>query len=355
MQISRSHPAASLKKPAIFLILVVMVASGFYFNAKALLFPGPISGTSPRGQPLEGYPNHAAFEQECRHCHAPVHCITDRRCENCHKDVAQQRASGEGLHSLLPGTDRCQTCHFEHQGREVVITEFAFRNVDHFKLSGFSLALHQTGYDDQPLNCQSCHSQSRYLTETLDCLTCHVEAEHDLMAEHIDLYGLDCMACHDGLDRFSGWGHQDSYPLDGAHADLDCLDCHVEKQWAGLPRDCAGCHEELAVHLDIFGNDCQRCHTTSAWLPAFLTNHTFDLYHGSEELLECSTCHINNYTTNTCYECHDHQPDEMADIHEAEQIYEFDHCSECHPTGHNDEDRTLRETLSGQAPQSNAP
>jgi hypothetical protein len=99
------------------------------------------------------------------------------------------------------------------------------------------------------------------------------------------------------------------------------------------PHLCIACHEDPKVHAGQFGLDCVRCHTLDAWLPASLTRHNFRLDHGGEGEIACETCHIETYTENTCYECHDHQPDEMLKIHEAEGIYEFDLCMSCHPTG----------------------
>jgi hypothetical protein len=329
--------------PVILLAFFIVSGAGFLSKGKMLLFPGPISATAPKGEPLNGYPNHAAFEQNCQHCHSPVHCITDSRCESCHLEIARQRTSAdEGLHSRLPDAGRCQACHLEHQGREVVITEFAFLNVDHRQLSGFSLEKHQKDYAGEQLNCRSCHGQDRYISQTLDCLTCHVEEDHDFMAEHLETYGSTCVPCHDGSGRFSGWEHDQVYPLDGAHQDLECQECHLEGNFLETPRECSGCHEDPEVHLGSFGLDCQRCHTSQAWTPAYLTDHTFDLDHGSQQPLECSTCHTDHYSANTCYGCHDHQPAEMMIVHFRESIYVYDHCADCHPTGETQADRLLR-------------
>jgi hypothetical protein len=345
---TRSKLIFSLSPPALIVLVFFFISSGMVLKDKSreLLFPGPISATSPRGQPLEGYPNHAAFEQSCGHCHAPLHCITDSRCESCHIEIARQRASAdEGLHSRLPDAGRCQSCHLEHRGRDVVITDFAFLNVDHSQISSFSLEHHQKDYQGEPLNCRSCHSQNRYIKDTLDCLTCHIAEDHDAMAEHIEVYGTTCIPCHDGTGRFSGWEHDQSYVLDGAHADLECQECHLEGSFIYTPRQCAGCHEDAQLHAGIFGSDCQRCHTTQAWTPAYLTDHTFYLDHGSEEQLTCTTCHDAEYTHLTCYGCHDHQIEDMVSIHEQESIFNIDHCAECHPTGSNEEDRLLRITV----------
>ena len=99
------------------------------------------------------------------------------------------------------------------------------------------------------------------------------------------------------------------------------------------PHRCSACHEQPEIHINQFGLDCTRCHSLEAWTPALLTRHTFALDHGGEEQVACETCHIETYAKNDCYACHDHQPDEMLTVHEAEAIFEFNDCLACHPTG----------------------
>ncbi len=330
-------------------VIASIFATGFFSVGKQYLFPGSLSAVAKNNVPLEGFPNHAAFEQECGHCHAPIHCISDNKCEQCHMEIAQQRTSGDGLHSMLPGTNRCQTCHFEHAGRETVITEFAFLNVDHKKLAGFSLEFHHTDFEGETMNCESCHSQDRFKSETLDCITCHIENDHDNMAERIEIYGTDCLACHNGTDEYADWNHNDDYLLEGAHTEVDCLECHIDQVFAGTATECASCHEDPELHTGIFGQECSRCHIAEAWEPAYLNFHTFDLFHGSETALDCSNCHINNYVDKTCYGCHDHQPVDMVSVHLQEGIIEIDDCASCHPTGITEQDQNLRESLNGQA------
>lgn len=100
------------------------------------------------------------------------------------------------------------------------------------------------------------------------------------------------------------------------------------------PHSCISCHEEPLVHAGEFGVNCARCHNSVAWTPAVLTKHTFFLDHGGEGQLECNTCHVENYSTNTCFECHDHQPDAMQQVHAVEEkLATYDDCMACHPTG----------------------
>jgi mono/diheme cytochrome c family protein len=108
------------------------------------------------------------------------------------------------------------------------------------------------------------------------------------------------------------------------------------------PHECRACHQEPPVHAGQFGQDCARCHTLAAWTPAYLTRHIFPLDHGAPEKLACETCHAAAYTQHTCTQCHDHQPDEMVEVHEREGITDFADCVACHPTGQPGEADRLR-------------
>ncbi len=99
------------------------------------------------------------------------------------------------------------------------------------------------------------------------------------------------------------------------------------------PHQCRECHDDPEVHLGKIGLDCSRCHVTAAWVPAQLTRHLYRLDHGGEGKVACETCHQDRYDEHTCYGCHDHQPDEMQEVHENEDIPEYEECAICHPTG----------------------
>ena len=311
---------------------VVGLAAALYAHESGMLLPGPVSAVTRHNEALGGFVSHAEFEKECTHCHAPLHCVTDSRCQECHMEVARQRAEATGLHGRIP-SGRCQDCHMEHRGRDVAMTEFAFTNIDHQKLTGFSLVHHRYDYVGDSMTCQSCHSQERYASETMDCLTCHAHEDHDFTARHIEEYGNNCTECHDGQDRMAYFDHNLYYPLQGEHAQALCSDCHVDQTYTNTPRECVACHQEPEVHQGQFGLDCARCHTPAAWNPAQLTQHWFPLNHGSPENVPCETCHTETYTSYTCYQCHDHTPEQMDTSHQDIEDYAGKPCTACHPTG----------------------
>ncbi len=59
--------------------------------------------------------------------------------------------------------------------------------------------------------------------------------------------------------------------------------------------------------------------------------------------MDCQTCHTENYYTHTCYECHDHTPEQMETVHLAENIPDYADCVACHPTGQAGEARRLQQ------------
>jgi hypothetical protein len=316
--------------------LVMILACGVYGFKKSYV-PGPVSAASPRGESLGGYQSHAEFEKECKLCHIPVHCLSSDRCQRCHSNVADERGQVGSLHGNLPGTDKCQNCHPEHQGREKPVNEFPLIKANHDLLTGYSLALHQTDFDGNPLACEACHFQSHLTDESVDCVPCHTEAEPVTMAEHTALYGTDCVPCHDGRDRMVGFDHQQVFDLSDGHSTVECEECHSGKTYVGTSGECASCHEDPPVHAGQFGLKCEYCHSTLAWTPAQLSLHPFPIDHGAEEELACEDCHADIYAEYTCYGCHDHSPEPMREIHIQEGIPEFEDCFECHPTGRPDE------------------
>ena len=311
--------------------MVLISAISIEMHKETLFFPGSLTEKSNQGDEIQGFVSHAEFEQDCGHCHGPIHCVEDHRCQDCHQEVARERAYSTGLHGRLPGMTQCENCHPEHMGKDAHITEFAYNNVNHELLSDFSLELHQFDFDNKPMGCQSCHSQDSFISERLDCITCHTNGDHDFTASHIELYGTDCVSCHDGMDQYSNFEHADVFRLDGEHFALECEECHQEKQYAGTPQECSGCHEEPAVHAGLFGQDCDRCHIASAWFPAELKNHTFVVDHGDNTSPQCETCHHLTYTEYRCVSCHNEE--EMRTVHLDEGDYANEECITCHPSG----------------------
>ena len=90
------------------------------------------------------------------------------------------------------------------------------------------------------------------------------------------------------------------YPLTGAHALLQCQNCHAEGVYAGTPNLCSTCHAAVrpAGH---YSGECSLCHGPDAWLPA-----TFN--HQAVGATNCQSCHADkkpaNHFAGQCSACH---------------------------------------------------
>jgi hypothetical protein len=172
------------------------------------------------------------------------------------------------------------------------------------------------------------------------CVDCHTTEQAAFMSEHRDQFGQDCLACHDGVDRMHDFDHARIFVLDGAHAESECVDCHVDRVFNGTPTECAACHGEPEIHAGVFGLQCENCHSSTAWSPAQMVEHIFPLDHGEQGMVACETCHVERYTAYTCYGCHEHQQGEILSKHLEEGISqaEMADCMACHPDGREHDD-----------------
>jgi len=331
-QPQRSNPLYSPFGCGSALLLVIVLVALIYTQGGKMFSPGELTAIHPQETMLGDVTSHADIGGDCGQCHDSWNGVTTERCENCHLSITQQRQEKSGLHGRFTNSKTCRGCHTDHKGSDANITALALDDFDHANAIGFSLVKHQ---DD--IVCQDCHMNGRYSHKHLDCVTCHAEIDKPFMTEHTTLFGNTCLDCHDGIDQMTDFDHADIFPLEEAHATIDCFDCHKEKQFTGLPSDCVDCHAEPEVHFGQFGIDCERCHTTGAWTPAQLMQHTFPINHESHNDIECVTCHERTYAEYTCYGCHEHTVANIRSEHREEGITDFENCIECHPTGQEDE------------------
>jgi hypothetical protein len=229
-----------------------------------------------------------------------------RSCVSCHR--------GDDAHGGQFGTD-CSLCHTP--------TRWSDASFDHGKVTGFELLGSHSG-----LSCNSCHTNGQYSGLSQTCVSCHSGDD-----AHNGSFGTNCGGCHTPT-RWSDatFDHsQTGFKLSGAHTSLSCDSCHTGGTFSGTPTACVACHSEPGYHQGLFGTDCAKCHTTSAWRPAsFDQSHSFSLKHGGANG-NCQTCHPSELTSYTCYKCHDQSETEK---HHAEKgITDLSNCVACHPSG----------------------
>lgn len=247
----------------------------------------------------------------CRDCHAEPEAHLgefEADCENCHNPQSWTPANLNGS------------------------------NFEHFNNTGFSLTLHSTDYSKQAIPCSTCHPTELQILQKQACIDCHTDHDAVFMIQHQQQYGNDCLICHDGVDRLHDFDHTDFFILDGKHASIQCEVCHANQIYRGTLNECYQCHQEPEIHREVFGQKCAYCHNSEVWSPANLRQHDFPINHGLDDLssqLECTACHDSNYFEYTCYNCHDHQTDEIVEIHADEGIpaQDIPACASCHPAG----------------------
>ena len=188
----------------------------------------------------------------------------------------------------------CEDCHTASGWRPIrAVPEF-----DHNKTKYPLRGMHEK------VPCAQCHVKPVFADAGKQCQDCHADIHQRKM-------GTDCARCHTVL----GWNvaiqqvkdHQNRFPLLGAHAAVQCEDCHKSAavgQFQGLSTACASCHlkdfqsAKNPDHISAkFATTCESCHSFDSWLGArFDHNATgFPLTNGHANV-PCLSCHINaNY------------------------------------------------------------
>ena len=262
-------------------------------NPETLLMPGKLSAA------------HEKYEEDCSNCHDR----TDRSrqtplCLDCHKDVSLDIGTRHGFHGRLPGIEgsQCRACHSEHLGRSADIVKMSREQFNH-TLTDFVLeGAHAI------VSCDACHRKGKIFRDApSDCHSCHQKEE-----PHEGKLGKDCGSCHDAV----AWRHvtydhaKTSFPLQGEHADVPCVQCHFGNRYKGTPLQCVACHAPDDVHLGERGPLCADCHTTVKWKTAKFDHlkETGFALEGVHARIDCKDCHrsdrLEDPLPNDCFGCH---------------------------------------------------
>lgn len=272
------------------------------------------------------------------------------QCEDCHKGAASGQFQGLS-------TD-CYSCHStEYQTKVINHVALGFPTTcnlchsmdswfgakfDHAKFTGFALTgMHAT------LDCIACHANGQFQGTPANCYSCHTaDYNGTTNPNHVQAgFPRDCGVCH----TTSTWNSATfdhatyaHYPLTGAHATLQCTQCHVNGQYSGTPTACSSCHindyngTTNPNHKAAgFPTDCSICHSTSGWSPATFDHSTtgFPLT-GAHATLQCVQCHVNNnYTGQSaqCSSCHINDYNNTTNPNHKAAGFPTD-CTICHTT-----------------------
>jgi hypothetical protein len=216
------------------------------------------------------------------------------QCYSCHQSTFQQTTAPNHVTSGLP--TQCEECHN--------INNWLGGKFDHLKNTGFALTgMHAT------LECTACHVGGKYKGTPATCVGCHLtDFQKASNPNHIQL-GLPqtCQFCHTTAAWSPASFNHDAvgFPLTGGHAKLQCDQCHTNGNFNLSTTACVSCHlkdytnTNNPSHVSAgFPQQCQVCHSTSAWTPATFNHNstTFPLT-GAHTSVACANCHKNNNYT----------------------------------------------------------
>ncbi len=285
-------------------------------------------------------PPHA--ELKCSACHAPEGSFEQRypgrqgqQCQACHVDPHEGQFNGRGSTS-----DGCVDCH-----RATDFTPPEFDLASHarsaFPLEGAHAAV----------ACAVCHPRAnetgprRFVGTPTACADCHTDAHSGAFAgDARSRGGTRCDACHTSASfapaAASAFDHarDAGFTLDGAHADLSCVDCHARlaapdamgrASARAKGTRCVDCHQD--VHAPAFAaRECSTCHATSDFRrvePSFdHGSSTGFALQGAHERAECRSCH-GEYADPSSSGRHLGRVRELTDG-------SFERCETCHADPH---------------------
>ena len=226
------------------------------------------------------------------------------QCYSCHATDFHNTTGPGHVAATFPTT--CQQCHSMDNWFGV--------NFDHLKYTGFALTgMHAT------LQCTACHIGGKFKGTPADCAGCHLpDFRKTTNPNHVTLnLPQTCQSCHTtNAWQPATFNHSlVGFPLTGAHATLQCSQCHLNGNFNLTSTDCASCHTKdyngttNPNHKQAgIPTTCATCHNTTSWANASFNhaNTGFPLT-GTHATTPCAQCHVNgNYKlTNTdCVSCH---------------------------------------------------
>ena len=248
---------------------------------------------------------------KCVDCHGTDVTIFDvNLCESCHTQQDQDFITGH----LVDYGSSCLEC---HNGFDSMTTDFIHADFQ-FKLTG----------KHAEVPCEECHRNGHNLVDfrmlPQDCASCHKNDD-----PHEEMLGADCASCHtpEGWKPSQFDHNRSTFKLAQGHADVACVNCHLNKLFRGTPTDCFSCHKSDDPHAGALGNDCASCHKATTWKDVTFDHSkaAFALF-GKHINVACMDCHKDLTFKNAptaCASCH-------LDIHQGQMGND---CAKCHNPG----------------------
>jgi hypothetical protein len=227
----------------------------------------------------------------CKACHKTK--FTDplkfKHCTDCHTDYHKQQFVKNGV------SPDCSQCH-NVKGFTLFTYTLEQHNMSIYPLQGAHLAI----------PCTDCHRKQKdwnFRGIGINCKDCHKDVHQNQIEAKYYPDG-NCITCHttDGWDHLNFDHSKTEFKLTGAHLKQTCKACHlpdksnlvIQQKFAGLSKDCSGCHEDK--HYKQFERkgitNCYECHDTENWKASkFDHNRTAFKLDGKHINVTCSKCH----------------------------------------------------------------
>ncbi|MEM7368075.1 MAG: hypothetical protein AAF587_05700 [Bacteroidota bacterium] len=226
----------------------------------------------------------------------------------------------------------CAQCH-NASGWEVNYVDVVFdHGTTNFALEGAH----------QETDCRLCHTSMIFDEAPMDCASCHTDV-------HSQLVGNDCVRCHNSdswlVDIIPELHEENGFPLIGAHANLNCVECHLAEtnlRFDRIGNECISCHLDDYVNAENprhdnfgFSTECTECHNPLgfAWDADPIAHDFFPLTMG-HDIQDCNLCHTTNNFADASPDCVGcHQDDYTATANPSHQKLNLSNdCAACHTT-----------------------
>jgi len=253
-------------------------------------------------------------------------------CISCHATDFQK--TNNPSHTALNFPTDCQQCHS--------MNSWVGAQFDHAKFTGFALTgAHAT------LECSQCHANNNFNSAATTCVGCHLPDFNKTTNPNHRTAGFsqDCASCHNTTSWLNAtFDHNKTpFPLTGAHATVQCSQCHNANNFAAAPTQCVGCHlanfqqTNNPNHVSAgFPQTCEQCHNTVSWLNAnFDHSKTVFPLTGAHANVQCSQCHTtSNFAAapTQCVGCHLMNFQQTNNPNHVSSGFPQT-CEQCHNTG----------------------
>ena len=306
----------------------------------------------------------AGFPQDCSLCHNTVQWMgakfdhsttgftltgahTSLQCNLCHVN--------NNYNFQLQSSNDCASCHLtdynsaaspNHKAANFPLACSGCHNTVQWAGATFNHA--STGFTltgaHTALQCAQCHTNNNYSFTNAACANCHLtDYNGTTNPNHVSAaFPQDCSLCHTTVNWTGAtFNHANTgFALTGAHATVQCAQCHVNDNYSLTSAACINCHltdfngATNPPHKTAgFPQDCTLCHTSANWTSATFNHATtgFTLV-GLHATQQCAACHVNNnynLTSAVCWNCH--QTDYNGTNNPPHQAAGFaQDCTVCH-------------------------